>query len=409
MRLARRICIQFLLFLLCFASIARAQDARAISGRWGDSVREFAGKIASSAAPSRSISLSLKNLSSISAAEASFIEQQLREDLAAQGLRVAGADSAETPAEVSLSENIDGFLWVATIGKSPANKVVILRPMAGKSPDEDAIHSAPVLRRSVLLAQREPILDFVQAPASSGSALLLLEPEQVAILQSSGNKWLANGWATVRHSQPWPRDLRGHIVSTGDGFEAYLPGLRCAVTLIPALTANCEDSGTATWSDGNLNVSFVTGRNYLLLSLADANGIGIELPLSYSVALSRPAADSFHLMTAGIDEVQRSLQKSEVVALPPARWGDDIATIAPGCGTNWDIVATAPGDWTEKDRLQTYEIAGMNAVPLGDAIEFPGPITALWSSEQGKTLRVVSRNLETGMYEASIVSISCGN
>lgn len=362
-----------------------------------------------SAAPSRSISLSVQNLSSLGAAEAGLVEQQLREDLAAQGFRVAGVDPAETSVDVSLSENVEGFLWVATIGKGAASKVVILKPIGGKNPDENAAHPALVLRRSVLLRQREPILDFVQEQASSGGALLLLEPQQVTILRRSGSEWVPNGSAPLHHSQPWPRDLRGHMVSTGDGFQAYLPGLRCTVALIPSLTANCEDGGSATWSDGNLKVSFVTGRNYLSLSMADANGVGIELPLSYSVALSGSAADSFHLMMTGIDGVQRSFQNSAVVALPPSRWGDDIASIAPGCGTDWDIAASASGDWTEKDRLQAYEIAGMNAVPLGDAIEFPGPITALWSSEQGGLLRVVSRNLETGMYEASIVSISCGN
>jgi hypothetical protein len=387
-------------------------------------VREFAGKIASSAAPSRSISLSLKNLSSISAAEAGLIEQQLREDLAARGFRIVGADPAETSVDVSLSENVDGFLWVATIRNAAASKVVILKPIGGKNPDENAARVAPVLRRSVLLRQREPILDFAQTLAPSGGALLLLEQEQVTILQRSGNEWLASGSAPVRHSQPWPRDLRGHIISSGDGFQAYLPGLRCAVALIPSLTTNCEDSGSATWSDGNLNESFVTGRNYLSLSMANVNGPGIELPSSYSIAFSGSAADSFHLMMTGIDGVQRtlvqqpvvqqslvrqSLANGTIVALPPVRWGDDIASIAPDCGTDWDIVASASGDWTQKDRLQVYEVAGMNAVPLGDAIEFPGPITALWSFEQGKLLRVVSRNLETGMYEASIVSISCGN
>ncbi len=409
MRLSRRISIRFLFFLLCFASTTRAQDTRASIGRWGDSVHELAGKIASSAAPSRSISLSVKNLSSIGAAEAGLIEQELSEELAAQGFRVPEVDTAEISVDVSLSENVDGFLWVATIRNGAASRVVILKPTGGKNQDENTSRSAPVLRRSVLLRQREPILDFVQAPASSGGTLLLLEPEQVTILQHSGNEWLPSGSAPVRHSQPWPRDLRGHIISTGDGFQAYLPGLRCAVALIPSLTTNCEDSGSATWLEGNLNISFVAARNYLSFSMADGDGAGIELPLSYSVALSGSAADSFRLLMTGIDGIQRSFLNGAVVALPPARWGADVGSIAPGCGTGWDIVASASGDWTEKDRLQAYEVADMNAVPLGDAIEFPGPITALWSSEQGKSVRVVSRNLETGMYEASIVSISCGN
>ena len=49
------------------------------------------------------------------------------------------------------------------------------------------------------------------------------------------------------------------------------------------------------------------------------------------------------------------------------------------------------------------------AVAMGEPIEFPGPTLAVWTTDDGKSARVISRNLESGLYEASIVSVACGN
>ncbi|MDR3720034.1 MAG: hypothetical protein P4L00_00415, partial [Candidatus Acidoferrales bacterium] len=80
-----------------------------------------------------------------------------------------------------------------------------------------------------------------------------------------------------------------------------------------------------------------------------------------------------------------------------------------GCGSAWQVLATGAGDWTQKDQIQLYEIRDRKAIAIGQAMELPGPILALWPVGDGKSVRVISRSLESGLYEASIVSISCGN
>jgi hypothetical protein len=67
------------------------------------------------------------------------------------------------------------------------------------------------------------------------------------------------------------------------------------------------------------------------------------------------------------------------------------------------------GDWSQKDQIQLYEIRDRAAAAIGQPMELPGPILAFWAAGDGNSARVVSRNLESGMYEASIVSVSCGN
>jgi hypothetical protein len=84
-------------------------------------------------------------------------------------------------------------------------------------------------------------------------------------------------------------------------------------------------------------------------------------------------------------------------------------SIASGCGSAWQVLVTGSGDWTEKDQIQLYEIRDRGAVAIGEPVELTGPILALWAGEDGKSARVISRNLESGLYEASMVSVSCSN
>ena len=409
MRLFRRIISPLLLLLLGITGVSRAQDpASTVPQQWGDNVRSLAAEIAASAAPSRSISLSVKNISSIGPADAGLIEQELRADVVQRGLKIIGADSAEAVVQVTLSENATGLLWVAEIRSRSGSKIVMVSPTIRN--DDSSVRPSPLLRKSLLLRQRGAILDFAQIPASADSrTLLLLEPEQITMLQSSGDSWVALGSVPIQHSQPWPRDLRGHIVlSAAGGVEAFLPGVVCSGNWMPSLTAKCEEGG-ASWTAGTLAVSFVAARNYLSDSMPGANGSKINLPIAYSVASSTSAAASSREILIGIDGTLSLISNNTMSALPAARWGDEIAPIAPACGANWDVLATASGDWTQPDHLQAYEIAGTTTVAAGQPIEFSGPILALWSSEDDTRVRAVSRNLETGMYEASIVSISCNN
>ncbi len=84
------------------------------------------------------------------------------------------------------------------------------------------------------------------------------------------------------------------------------------------------------------------------------------------------------------------------------------AALASTCSGSPLVLSTGPGDWTVPDFIQAYEDKNPRE-PIAQPIQFPGPILALWPSEDGKTARVVSRNLQTGAYEASIVSVSCGD
>jgi hypothetical protein len=90
-------------------------------------------------------------------------------------------------------------------------------------------------------------------------------------------------------------------------------------------------------------------------------------------------------------------------------WGSDVVSIDSGCGSTWQVLATGAGDWTQKDQIQLYEIKDSRATAIGQPMPLSGPVLALWPADDGKSARLISRSLESGSYEASIVSVSCGN
>jgi hypothetical protein len=46
--------------------------------------------------------------------------------------------------------------------------------------------------------------------------------------------------------------------------------------------------------------------------------------------------------------------------------------------------------------------------PLTEAVDFPGPVLALWASG-GSAATVVVRDLRTGKYSAYVVTVVCGS
>jgi hypothetical protein len=88
-------------------------------------------------------------------------------------------------------------------------------------------------------------------------------------------------------------------------------------------------------------------------------------------------------------------------------WGSDIASLSDDCPGLSPILVTGTGDDTATDTIQIYQLADRQAVAAGQPISFPGPVRALWEASDVKSARVVSQNLQTGMYEASSISITC--
>lgn len=193
-----------------------------------------------------------------------------------------------------------------------------------------------------LLQQPDPILDVWMD--GSGAAMLVLDVHQVASYRSVDGKWSPSGVAALQLARPMPRDPRGRLEATSNGFRAYLPAGTCEGALEPQFRINCSKE-TAVWQ--SMPVHWVADRN----------------------------------------------------VLEPA--GDDRVTIPDPCGGGTvEIVSSADN---EHDSVRAYE-AG---TPVSDALPTPGPVTALWPAESGRDATLVVHNLQTGEYEASRLGVAC--
>jgi hypothetical protein len=198
--------------------------------------------------------------------------------------------------------------------------------------------------------------------------------------------------------------MRGRlsVSSSGDNvaFTAYLPGTICRGSTQPQLSVSCQDSQDP-WllAPGALAV-FAPERNVFQGHVDIEPGGARDLPPFYSAA---PAGEAW--IFAADDG--RAYLYAHSWDSPAAidRWGSDIAAIQTACGVR--VLATRPVALAEPDAVQPYEIVNDAPNPAGPALEFSGPITALWSA--GSSATAVSRDLQTGRYAAFSLAPSCGS
>jgi hypothetical protein len=204
-------------------------------------------------------------------------------------------------------------------------------------------------------SQADPILDILLA--NPDSEMLVLGLNSIADYRLTDGKWTPVSTASLVLPRPMPRDPRGRIEATPEGFRAYLPVATCDGAMEPELKVTCSDK-VETWQ--NAAVRWVTDRN---------------------VVQSGAPAPTFE------------------------GWGNDSAAIADPCGSGQAIMADSPSN--DHDSVRAYQIADGRATPVSAPAPLPGPVTALWPAASGREAIVVVRNLQTGEYEASRLVVAC--
>jgi hypothetical protein len=112
-------------------------------------------------------------------------------------------------------------------------------------------------------------------------------------------------------------------------------------------------------------------------------------------------------LLAGIDGHTRLFAPRGEAVLTIDNWGSDIAAIASECGGKIQVLATAPDTDGAPDQLQAFEFSGAVYVAISERLPLAGPVTALWAAESPDRVTLVVHNRQTGMYEASRISLSC--
>jgi hypothetical protein len=436
----RAILPAFLLIAASSSAPAFAQSAMEIPEAWTNAVHALANKIAAAAGETQSISLDARSISSLGPSDVSLARQALESDLTQRHFRIVSAPSAASAApseasvqvRVTFSEGIEGLVWVAEIrpANAPDNTPQVAIVSAPKS-TSDKVSDPKIsltLSKKLVWDQPERFLDFATINLdSSKSALLVLGLEKLFVYKLNGAIQESQESAPISRFYP-SRDLRGEITSVdATRVRAYIDGVVCAGNWNATLEVTCDENGPLVAGEH----SFMAHRNYFGSTLTMWSGPLAVSPSFYSTAYPPDASEGLGLSSAMIlaelDGMARLYEKrTPPDSIPPiggditvnhslhpsavfSGWGDDIVSIAAGCEGAWYVLVAGTGDWLQPDYLQAYAISGSEAVATGQSLQFPGPIFALWPADGGKSVRVVSRNLRTGLYEASIVSASCGN
>lgn len=395
----------FVIFILAlFSAPGKAQD-------FAGAGEQLAAKIVA-AAGAKTMNLEVVNRSSLSAATADEIRRNLLTQLAALGARFVGAAQASASVRVSLSENLQSYLWVAEIeqGASPPAVVIVSLPRTAPLSIEPQA-TTMVLHKTSLWSQQERVLD-VAVIDSSPARMLVLDANGVATYRSQDGRWQLEQSQLVAHSRPWPRDLRGRLVLGRDKehfFDVYLPGVHCrsSVSAAPAMTCSDSDEPWPLAADfAILNAPFTASRNYFRGALSPPVGRLTTAPAFYSTAPVVRDQSTWWLLAAVDGQVHLLDGATDQVA-DKSGWGSEIAAVRSGCGSGQQILASGSGDG-RSDTVRAFEVIGREPVPVSAGLEVTGSITALWTESSGANAVAVVHNLETGRYEAFRLTLTCG-
>src|SRR6266481_4657207 len=142
-----------------------------VAAAWGQRfdgpVHGLARKIAAAVKPHAPVTLSFRNMSSMSPAETAMTQAAIEGELRALGLAAGAQGSDGTDVQVTLSENLRGFVWTAEIRTGDERAIAIEE--APKTPLASGTASMAI-EKKLMLEQERRILDL----ATSGRGLLVL-------------------------------------------------------------------------------------------------------------------------------------------------------------------------------------------------------------------------------------------
>ncbi len=374
---------------------------------WSAPARELADTIVAHLQSRSGATLSLRNLSSMTPNEAAKVRKAVEDQLRIAGVRLVSADRAVDEIRLTLSENANGYLWVAEVGHGDSWDIVMIT--AGSAPPREASGTGVTVRKKLQWTQPDLMLDFALLQMTSGPAVLVLEPDRLALYSLADRT--NRGIGPINHSQDFPRDVRGRLsVQPDGGFVAYLPGVQCTGVVQPRLISTCSENDNA-WPLGsntdNLRGIFNWSRNYFTGALVPGLGGVNKLPPFYTAAAFQERGTTMWLFTLLDGSTRLVSSKGENLGVIGGS-GSDVAAIRSECSQDFLVLATRPGDETRPDAVQAFEMTNGEPSEAGASAEFPGPLLSLWTASDGNAVTAIARNLKTMQYEAFLLTVTCG-
>jgi hypothetical protein len=412
--------VWFTVFFVLIAISSYAAD-------WSTAERQLAHKIAAVTGPG-AVAITIENRSSLGRRDSDAVQNGLRESLERLGLHFVNADQAAATIAVTLSENASSYVWVARIRQSEADAAVVMVSVPGTTGFSTASDSMPLtLRKSLIWMQDSPILDVAVLEENTvPTRIAVLDAQRVTLYRWQGAKWQPEVLADITHANPWPRDMRGRLIPAKDHLlDAYLPGVVCHSTNSSPLAMSCHEADDP-WPlvAAGLNTSSVfpsAGSNANPQAVAPLSAFfapmrnfftGVLTPPQGKVSVSRfysaaplPRGRYTLWMFGGVDG-QIHMVDGITDHVARSNWGSDITSVKTACGAGWQVLAPTSGEGGS-DSVRAYEFPDRDPVAVTSVIDFPGPLTTLWTEAKGDTAIAIAKDQETGNYEAFRVAVAC--
>ncbi len=405
-----------LLFLLLFIAVPGVSWAQSPQNPWQDPARELAKKIVAVTGPRPAVALAVRNISSLSGSEAAAARLALEAELRAAGLGLVAKPNGAPELRVTLSENLQDLLWIAEFLRDDSHEVaMVLLPKTAALPPS-ATTQMFVLQSKLIWEQDDPILDFAfVAPQRTGDSprLLILAPTKLSLYESEKDGWQLNQSTHLPALKNQARDPRGYLVLRDDYFLLSIAGNLCRGDLDQKLNVTCWDTNQDVprqyveemhW----LELSIVPGRNFFRQRF-QIQGSDAQRESLFSSAAGWVEDGEPLRFDVGLDGVAR-LYRMNADRAPAARfsgWGSQLTGISSYCGRERQLLVTRPGDWTELDAVQAFDVIGTQAVAVSSPLDFSGPVKELWPGKTFMTALAIVQNLKTSRYEAYTLTLSC--
>jgi hypothetical protein len=364
-----------------------------------DSLEEAGHSLARKVASSlhgASVTCEVLNKSSLQSTQFGTFAAAFQEELLRRGVKIL---TAEAPVAIILTvtQNPTEYLGVLQIQRNETTETLLetIGPVKGTGAPE-AIFTL-TLHRELLFSQDGPILDVVLDDDTKHAQAL--GPQEIGFYEWRGSQWIWTGSERL----PLHRLDRGgsaFIYHGVDTYAAYLQGEVCTIYLNERKGWSCEK-----YADP-----------MPVRTVSEEAMLGKKL-MPWSSAAQFETEGKTKIVVTGKDGLARLYTEGpEPVAVFP-NWGSEIASLSSGCGNGWQLLVTGKEDWTKQDQIQAVDIQEQQARAVSDPMEFPGPVVVLHTPGMRTTTNAVAnakavavdRNLQSGRYEAYLLSITCSN
>ena len=287
------------IFFICAASSSSAQTQDLLPHAWNEAVFSLAEKIAAALSSSHTFSLEVKDISSAAPVDVSAVLQTLDADIALRGGRSVPSASADALVQVTISQNVEGYVLVADIHRGDAQQVAIV-PVTGSEDVAPQPSPQPGIQRKIVWQQSRPILDFAQGVMDARRNLwYFLEPNALVVYEfDDGAQVLRDAQSISRLYTS--RDLRGRLLMTdATHVTAYVGGIRCDGLWNPSFTLDCRENSGQQWPMGAVSWTFDSQRNNFSGSMSFSNGVAGEISSVLLCRLAFPGGERTEHVSLG--------------------------------------------------------------------------------------------------------------